>query len=336
MAVYFITGKLGSGKTLAGVSKIQRYLLDGRRVATNLDIYTDELLPANNKEHIIRLPDKPRASDLYDMGTGDNNHWEDNQTYDESRFGALVLDECATWLNTRNYRDKERAAFIEYLLHARKYRWDVYFFVQDEKAIDKQILEALCEHLVEVKRLDRISIPMFTFWVSLLTFGFVKIKFPKVHLALVRYGVAKGTMVVDRWFMYGSRFYSSYRTGQVFSDDRIYLDNDFIDMRASYCVLSAWHIKGRYKPDWRQVMIAYCNKLIRKLTEVLTGRPPAARAAKVGLLKTDCNTSVFLSDGITPRVSYLVRTISDGSAPKKFPLLLPADDFNQGKQVTVV
>ncbi|EBN6690252.1 zonular occludens toxin, partial [Salmonella enterica] len=34
MPVYFVTGKLGSGKTLVAVGKIRDYLVAGRRVAT--------------------------------------------------------------------------------------------------------------------------------------------------------------------------------------------------------------------------------------------------------------------------------------------------------------
>ncbi|MFK4136821.1 zonular occludens toxin domain-containing protein, partial [Pseudomonas luteola] len=37
MAVYFVTGKLGSGKSLVAVGKIRDYMIAGRRVATNLD-----------------------------------------------------------------------------------------------------------------------------------------------------------------------------------------------------------------------------------------------------------------------------------------------------------
>jgi len=44
MAVYFLTGKLGSGKTLCAVGKIRDYLEEGRAVATNLDLNLDELL----------------------------------------------------------------------------------------------------------------------------------------------------------------------------------------------------------------------------------------------------------------------------------------------------
>ncbi|EIZ7053106.1 hypothetical protein MPC41_004474, partial [Salmonella enterica] len=38
MAVYVVTGKLGSGKTLVSVSRIQERLAKGCPVATNLDL----------------------------------------------------------------------------------------------------------------------------------------------------------------------------------------------------------------------------------------------------------------------------------------------------------
>ncbi|WP_303314291.1 zonular occludens toxin domain-containing protein [Dickeya fangzhongdai] len=38
MAVYVVTGKLGSGKTLVAVGKIQEKLVSGCKVATNLDL----------------------------------------------------------------------------------------------------------------------------------------------------------------------------------------------------------------------------------------------------------------------------------------------------------
>lgn len=116
MAVYFVTGKLGSGKSLSAVGRIREYMKQGRRVATNLDIYPDKLLHRNNREVLSRLPDKPRIEDLELLGTGDGKPLSD---YDESRFGLLVLDEMASWFNARGWADKSRHAVIEWFLHAR-------------------------------------------------------------------------------------------------------------------------------------------------------------------------------------------------------------------------
>lgn len=44
MPVYFVQGKLGSGKTLAGIHRIQEALNQGRRVATNIDLRLEKLI----------------------------------------------------------------------------------------------------------------------------------------------------------------------------------------------------------------------------------------------------------------------------------------------------
>lgn len=41
--------------------------------------------------------------------------------FDESHNGALILDECGSWLNTRKFQDQGRAELLEWCIHARKY-----------------------------------------------------------------------------------------------------------------------------------------------------------------------------------------------------------------------
>src|ERR1700693_4668196 len=102
MSIYVVTGKLGNGKTLLAVSRIQAALREGRRVATNLDLTLEEMLPARNKTaRAIRVPDKPTVGDLVALGQGAN-------VLDESRYGLLVLDELGAWLNARQWNDKGR------------------------------------------------------------------------------------------------------------------------------------------------------------------------------------------------------------------------------------
>lgn len=230
MAVYFVTGKLGSGKSLACVSKIRDYLSDGRRVATNLDLELDQMF-TYCKSSAVRLPDKPRAEDLQALGPGYDA--EDPRDYDEKRFGLIVLDECGTWLNSREWNDKERRKLIDWFLHARKHRWDVMFLIQDIESCDAQIVRSLCEHLVVCRRMDRFKV--------------MGISLPKMHIANVYYG--RSTEVrVERWTYKGADLYNTYDTRQVFRDGVDYLDQGPVDMRASYTMLSAWHLKGRYLP----------------------------------------------------------------------------------------
>ncbi len=43
----------------------------------------------------------------------------------------VVLDECGTWLNTREWQDKSRQNLIDWMLHSRKKGWDIILIVQD-------------------------------------------------------------------------------------------------------------------------------------------------------------------------------------------------------------
>jgi len=243
MSVYFVTGKLGSGKTLVCVGIIQKYLVSNRKVATNLDINMDEIVHKSNKASLVRLPDKPRTSDLNALGQG-------SELVDESTYGALVLDECATWLNSRTWNDKDRNNFVDWMLHARKLGWDVYFIIQNIDIVDKQLRLMLGEHLVVCRRLDRLKIPFIT---SIIKFvSGVRVTMPKVHTAKVHYGDTEQGMVADRWTYRGKNLYKAYDTRQAFTDNIEILDGNETDMRASYSLLSHWHLKGRYikKPSF--------------------------------------------------------------------------------------
>lgn len=231
MAVYFVTGKLGSGKTLCAVGKIRDYLQQGRRVATNLDIHLGAMMSDKNEQSIIRIPDKPRLCDLELLGRGCD-------VEDESQYGLLVLDELGTWFNSRNWRDKERLPVIDWFLHARKKHWDIFFIVQDVDSLDGQLVNALCEHLVICYRTDRLSIPIIGTLIKFM--GFEKV-LPKIHIASVYYGQSKSGLKVDRWWYRARDLYRCYDTAQIFRDDEIInpASGEITDMRASYTVLSS-------------------------------------------------------------------------------------------------
>lgn len=238
MATYAITGKLGAGKTLASVGRIRDYLEQGRPVASNLDLYLENLLPLTSRTTVTRLPDKPTHDDLMAIGLG-------NDTPDESRNGGLFLDECASFLNSRDFADKGRQPFIDWMLHARKRGWDVFFIIQDISLIDKQIREALIEHLVICKRLDRVAIPFVSSITKLLGF---RVMPPKMHLAIVRYGIVLASPISDRWLYRGASLYRAYDTRQIFRP--LDLTSSASHVCAPASLLSAWHVSGRYLGFW--------------------------------------------------------------------------------------
>lgn len=230
MAVHFITGKLGSGKSLVAVGKIRDYLRRGAKVATNLDIRLNKMFGDDAKKACLyRLPDKPTIQDLETIGLG-------NTTYDESKNGLLVLDECGTWFNSRTWADKERQLVINWFLHARKKGWDIIFIIQNIAVVDKQAKLTLAEHVVYCRRLDKMSIPFVgTIWKI---FTGEPLRLPKLHVASVRYGDLPTSLIVDRWWYFGLDLYDCYDTKQAFSD---YYEHN------TYQVLPPWYSHGRYR-----------------------------------------------------------------------------------------
>jgi zonular occludens toxin Zot len=286
MSVYFVTGKLGAGKSLACVGRIRDYLKQGRRVATNLDIFPERLAPSSNKMCITRLPDKPRLDHLEQIGIG-------SDYYDEENNGLLVLDELGTWFNSRSWQDKERQQVINWCLHARKLRWDILFIVQDISIIDKQLRDTLCEHLVVCRRTDKINVPILG-----RLFGFItgsRLKFPKVHVGAVHYGDTESAMKVDRWVYLGRDLYNAYDTQQIFSDGYEHINDDYVDCRASYTILSAWHQKGRYLPYnshaeyltyQASIGLKYITAALIIINAFFTKKKPRDIARRWGVLKS--------------------------------------------------
>ena len=224
MAVWVITGKLGGGKSLVSVARIMDYLRKGAPVATNLNLFPEKFPNKQNRHsRIIRLPDKPTSHDMELLGSG-------NETYDEDKNGLIVLDECGTWLNSRGWNDKTRMPLIDWFLHARKLGWDIIFIIQNAEMIDKQLRQSLAEHVVYCRRLDKMAIPFIT--------SLLRIRPPKVHLGIVKYGHTSQHPTVDKWVYTGRQYYSYYDTKQVFLED--YSDG-------VYSVLTPWHLVGRYQ-----------------------------------------------------------------------------------------
>lgn len=229
MAVYFVTGNLGGGKSLMAVHRIKEYLTKGNKVATNLDIQLHHMFKRENKDvTLYRLPDKPTLVDFEVIGNG-------NTSYDESKNGLIVLDECGTWFNSRSWADKERQKIINWFLHARKFGWDIIFIVQNISIVDKQARLALGEHVVYCRRTDRMNIPILgsickIFWGE-------KLPLPRVHIGVVKYGLLPTSLTVDTWVNAGSSLFLAYDTKQIFSGS---YENGV------YSVLSPWLTHGRY------------------------------------------------------------------------------------------
>jgi Zonular occludens toxin (Zot) len=249
MPVYIVTGKLGSGKSVAGVSKALEYLQSGKPVATNIDLQPEKVLPVTSRYRLIRLPDFPSADDLWSLQSG-------NDTTDEEKNGLLLLDEGAFLLNARNWGEKGRERIIEWFLMSRKFGWDVMILIQSGAALDKQVRESIGEHHVVCRRLDRIKVPIVS---SLFEAVGMKGTFPKIFVASVRYGMGAHAPVVDHWWTVGAGIFAAFPTKQIYQRDT---DNAV----PAHCILDAFSLHGRYLTEWQLMKSKFIGYIVLSST----------------------------------------------------------------------
>lgn len=209
MAEYVLTGKKGSGKNLYAVKMICDYLRQGRTVATNIDLYLENFFNPNSDKNYYRLPDVPTIKDLLLL--------PDLSGKAESEHGLIVFDECAKWLNSRDYRDPNHRKLFDWLIHSRKYGYDVVYIIQNIESLDKQIRDNFAEHLIVMSRFDRVGIPLIG--PIFKAFG-VNLTLPKMHYAKIYYGsVERNEQLIERVAFSGKLYYSVYNTKQIIRDD---------------------------------------------------------------------------------------------------------------------
>jgi len=241
MPGWIIQGVRGEGKSLCAVAKAREYLLRGCPVATNLDLFLDNLLPPDNQSHVYRLPDKPRFEDLALLPPAHDLGYKG-----EDKNGLIVLDELALWMNSRSWKEKGRAEMIDWLLLSRKDHWDLILLCQDHNMIDKQVKTTCCDYLVQASRSDRKKIPYLG---AVLEFFFISGYFPKWHQYDVYYGLAALEARVDYWRFRGNDLYDGYDTNQRFTDGTEVMGKELVDMRATFSYLPASYLSGRVYTD---------------------------------------------------------------------------------------
>lgn len=231
-----LTGKRGTGKSLNAVRTMVDYMRQGRIVATNLDLFVERLLSPTSRVISYRLPDVPSA-ELFNhplMPQGNPN------PIDESRNGLLVLDECAGFLNSREWKDKGRTELIHFLAQSRKLGWDLLLIAQGASMIDKQVRQELCDMHGICRETSKIGIPVIT-WFMRTVFG-VKVMMPKFYVASYYYGFGQGAVRSFVDFFRSSECQDGYNTLQKISAE--------FGQQGISSNLSAWHLRGRYMTRW--------------------------------------------------------------------------------------
>lgn len=220
MAIYSVEGKLGTGKTKFCVWRAQTALREGLRVASNVDLDLGKLVPELHGARYSRIPDKPTAADLDLIGHGNPD------SYEEDKNGILILDELGSWLNTRSFQDKSRAPMIDWLIHARKKGWHVFFICQDASMIDSQVRTALIEYSCKCRRLDKVKIPVIGWLLGAFS---KKLQYmPRMHMVAATIGDGLNQIVAERWNFRGDDLHSSYDTRQIFVANPDYYGTTFL------------------------------------------------------------------------------------------------------------
>lgn len=252
MPVWVVTGKLGAGKTLMSVSRIQKYLLEGRKVATNLNIYPEHMIGIDKKNtELYRIPDIPSIQDLKALPLG-----YEGDEIDENKNGLLALDECGIFLNSRNWNDPKRKDVNAFFKLLRKLRWDAIFIIQDIDNLDSDARRTIAEHVVYCRRMDRMKIPFISSLVKLFT-GF-DLPLPRIHMGIVLYGTEVTSMKVDQWNLYGDRLYEAYDTEQLFSESENFGGYDGLTT-----ILPTYYTHGRYINTMQRLKNAIRNYKIK-------------------------------------------------------------------------
>ena len=235
MAVWVVTGKLGGGKTLGTLSRIQSYLNQGRAVATNIDVFPEKLINPDSKRAVLyRMPDKPTVADFNMLPLGYEGDY-----VGEHKNGLIALDECGTWFNSRDWNDPDRKGVIDWVIHARKRRWDIIFIIQDLSVMDKQAREMFAEHVVYCRRTDRFNIPIVGAFFKM-AWG-EKLPLPRYHIGFVHYGDRENSPCVDKWFYRGDAIQDAYNTEQAFAPF-----TPTNSACAFHQVLPPYYVYGRY------------------------------------------------------------------------------------------
>lgn len=302
MADYLVSGKKGAGKSAFCIGVIREALLEGRRVATNLNLDLSKLVPETSKNVVFRIPDRPDIDDLLLMGRGQEGVLEENN-------GVLILDETSAFLNSRSWNDKGRKEFLDWLIHSRKHGWDTYFIAQGAEQLDKQVRTTQLEYHIAVKNTGKWPIPFLSPLLRSL-FG-VKLTFPKYHLGIIKQGLDQHALLIGRRWFRGETVYNAYETQQIF------YERDHPNACGPFNYLSHWHLSGRYKGflqlHKKQIFMVlfagiflgslftgysaydYGTKQVYKPVEI----PFDPELKIVGLVQEDLLINAILSDGRT-------------------------------------
>lgn len=158
------TGVPGSGKSAHAARDIRHNLCrrDPRPVIANFELA--ESAPVKNRKRFLYVPNAEMSVDLLKEHACD---WWEKRGYMREEGIDLYLDEAQLLWNSRNWSQKGRLEWLEFLSQSRKFGYHIVFIAQSAQMIDNQF-RMLIEIEVNHRRLQNMGLAG---WLMALPFG---------------------------------------------------------------------------------------------------------------------------------------------------------------------
>lgn len=146
MAVYFYSGKPGSGKSLHAAKVIDEWVCQGKNVITNFPLnehFWDKrkkkgkkvgIVLSETRENLLRFGIKGF------VGFSKNFHKSSDGAMIEKQT-LVVFDECQTMFNARTWNEEGRLDWVDLFSQHRKFGFEFILISQNKDKVDKQIRE---------------------------------------------------------------------------------------------------------------------------------------------------------------------------------------------------
>lgn len=149
--IYCYTGTPGSGKSYAATELAYHKIYRPRPklVITNYALQFDN----KHQQYHRYIPNSELTAELLQEIS---NEYFSTHEFHESEI-ILIIDEAQLCFNSRNWNDKNRMSFLEFMSQSRHLGYDVILIAQSDKMIDRQF-RALIEYEVKHRKLANFGI----------------------------------------------------------------------------------------------------------------------------------------------------------------------------------
>jgi len=272
---YFVSGTRGSGKGVYSVKMMVDTLKNSAPVATNIDLYLEHLPFMLSEPLVTRLSDIPTSQELFALGPA----YDMTDGIKPEKEGVIVLDEISLFLGTN--KSKDFPELMRFFMLSRKLGWNLVFILQSKDQANDTFYKSLCNKLVICLDNSLFKIPYITKILD--SIGLAEL-FDRGHTA----HIFKGRSELDD--LDGTVDYSNipyrklYNTNQLFEDGREYINNAFIDMRASYTLVPPyWTTKQKFI-DYHQEQILKLSNKDNETMAIKSNGLKAGQFVKIGLM----------------------------------------------------